>query len=160
MRDHGGNLDWAIARHGGPREAWLDLSTGINPRPYPLPDISAAAWAALPTRTARQELEQTAAQRAYGARHQPLAVAGAQAAIQAVPRLRPPGAARIVAPTYNEHAACLSDAGWQVREVDGIEALAGADLAILVNPNNPDGRRWAPDAVIRAASDVGPFGRR
>ncbi|MDP5360373.1 MAG: threonine-phosphate decarboxylase, partial [Paracoccaceae bacterium] len=34
-RDHGGGLDAAIAVHGGTRKDWLDLSTGINPAPYP-----------------------------------------------------------------------------------------------------------------------------
>ena len=33
MPDHGGNLDVAIARLGGRVEDWIDLSTGINPRP-------------------------------------------------------------------------------------------------------------------------------
>ena len=34
--DHGGGIDAAAARFGGARVDWLDLSTGINPRPYPL----------------------------------------------------------------------------------------------------------------------------
>ena len=32
-RDHGGGLDAAVAKFGGAREDWLDLSTGINPSP-------------------------------------------------------------------------------------------------------------------------------
>ncbi|MGB7432288.1 MAG: threonine-phosphate decarboxylase, partial [Ahrensia sp.] len=28
---HGGGLDRAMARYGGARADWLDLSTGINP---------------------------------------------------------------------------------------------------------------------------------
>ena len=47
-RDHGGGLDAAMARYGGVRADWLDLSTGINPVPYPLPDLPRAAWTALP----------------------------------------------------------------------------------------------------------------
>ena len=35
-RDHGGGLDKAIAQHGGTRAQWIDLSTGINPAPYPI----------------------------------------------------------------------------------------------------------------------------
>ena len=49
MRDHGGNLDWAMARWGGAADDWVDLSTGINPRPYPLPPIPVRDWASLPT---------------------------------------------------------------------------------------------------------------
>jgi cobalamin biosynthetic protein CobC len=70
-----------------------------------------------------------------------LALSGAQAAIQLLPRLAPPGRARILGPTYNEYAPVLSAAGWHVEEVGDLDALAGADLAVVVNPNNPDGRR-------------------
>ena len=49
MRDHGGNLDWAIAQWGGARSDWLDLSTGINPCAYPVPDLPARSWTNLPT---------------------------------------------------------------------------------------------------------------
>lgn len=34
---HGGNLLAAARRYGRPAEAWLDLSTGINPDGYPVP---------------------------------------------------------------------------------------------------------------------------
>ena len=41
-------MDAAAARWGGARADWLDLSTGINPEPYPLPEICAQDWTALP----------------------------------------------------------------------------------------------------------------
>ena len=47
-REHGGGLDAAIAEYGGLAKDWLDLSTGINPTPYPLPDIPETAWHRLP----------------------------------------------------------------------------------------------------------------
>ena len=34
-------LDHAVARFGGKRSEWLDLSTGINPVPYPAPQLPA-----------------------------------------------------------------------------------------------------------------------
>ena len=34
-------------------------------------------------------------------------------------------------------------------------ALAGADLAVVVNPNNPDGREWQPQALADLARQVG-----
>jgi cobalamin biosynthesis protein CobC len=147
-RDHGGNLDAARARFGGKLEDWIDLSTGINRWPYPLPELSPRHWSALPSRTDIASLHATA-QQAYGTRASVLAVAGAQAAIQLLPRLAPPGRARILAPTYNEFAPVLSGAGWRVEDVSEIEALAGADLAVAVNPNNPDGRQHDP-AKLRA----------
>ncbi|HLO75006.1 MAG TPA: threonine-phosphate decarboxylase, partial [Magnetospirillum sp.] len=45
---HGGDLAAAEARWGRPAAGWLDLSTGINPWPYPLPSFSAEAWSRLP----------------------------------------------------------------------------------------------------------------
>ncbi|TPE53507.1 threonine-phosphate decarboxylase CobD [Amaricoccus solimangrovi] len=158
MRDHGGDLDQAIRRHGGPAEAWIDLSTGINRRPYPAPPPSAAALRALPTRAEIAELEREA-RRAWRVAErdgsETLALAGAQAAIQAIPRLGAPGAARVLAPTYNEYAGALAAAGWTVAEVASIDALEGAELAFLANPNNPDGRRHAPEALRRLAGRVG-----
>ncbi|MEK7915020.1 threonine-phosphate decarboxylase, partial [Burkholderia contaminans] len=38
---HGGNLHEAARRHGIPYDAWLDLSTGINPVGYPVPPVPA-----------------------------------------------------------------------------------------------------------------------
>lgn len=84
-----------------------------------------------------------------------LAVAGAQAAIQLIPRISKPARARILAPTYNEHAAAFRGAGWRVEEVTSLAALDGADLAVVVNPNNPDGCSHAPEDLLQVASKVG-----
>ncbi|WP_353474406.1 threonine-phosphate decarboxylase CobD [Salipiger sp. H15] len=153
-RDHGGNLDAAMARFGGDRAAWLDLSTGINPDPYPVPPIPAEAWAVLPRRSDMARLI-AAARAAYGCPARIVAVNGAQGAIQIVPMLRAPGRAAVLAPTYNEHAAALRAGGWEVTEARDLDALAGADLAVVVNPNNPDGRRTPPEALAALAGRVG-----
>jgi len=84
-----------------------------------------------------------------------LAVAGAQAAIQLIPKLSTPARARILTPTYNEHVAALRGAGWHVVEVTTLAALEGADLAVVVNPNNPDGRGHAPEDLLRLTARVG-----
>ncbi|MBN2905093.1 MAG: threonine-phosphate decarboxylase [Rhodobacteraceae bacterium] len=153
-RDHGGDLSAAIARFGGRPEGWIDLSTGINRVPYPLPRLGAADWRDLPGGAAQAGLI-AAARGAYGTGWPVLPLAGAQAAIQLLPGLAAPGRARIVAPTYNEYAAALTGAGWQVAQVADPAALAGADLGVVVNPNNPDGRRTPPEALRALAGDVG-----
>jgi cobalamin biosynthetic protein CobC len=145
--DHGGNLDVAQARFGGRLEDWIDLSTGINRRPYPVPTLASRHWRALPSRTDIDALH-AAARQAYATTASVLAVAGGQAAIQLLPRLAPPGRARILAPTYNEFAPVFAAAGWQVENVAEIEALAGADIAVVVNPNNPDGRDHDPAKLL------------
>lgn len=152
LRDHGGNLDAAMARHGG--DGWIDLSTGINRRPYPLPPLPASAWTDLPTGAAKTALVR-AARAAFGTDAPGIALTGAQAAIQMVPWLARPGLARVVSPTYNEHAATLLAAGWRVEEVGSPADLPGADLGVVVNPNNPDGRRHDPARLRELSRQVG-----
>jgi len=144
---HGGDLDRAVARFGGDPAAWIDLSTGINRRPWPVQGPSVRAWQALPTNAALGRLTE-AARAAYGAGGAVLPVPGAQAAIGALPRLWPCGRARVLGPTYTGHAAALAAAGWIVEEVTTPAALAGADLAVIVNPNNPDGRALPAGEVM------------
>ena len=154
MRDHGGNFDEAITRFGGTPPDWIDLSTGINRVPYPMPPLPAEAWSALPTRSEINALHRIA-QIAYATNAKIVALAGAQAAIQLIPRLSPPGQARVLGPTYNEHAAALRLAGWQVREVQDFNDLAGADLAVVVNPNNPNGAQQSPADLLDLRGKVG-----
>jgi len=154
MREHGGNLDLAQQRFGGRAEDWIDLSTGINRLPYPVGEISARAWSALPSRAEIEALHQ-AARHAYRTNAPIVATGGAQAAIQLLPRLAPPGRARILAPTYNEYSGVLSAAGWDVQDAGALDALAGADLAIVVNPNNPDGRHHTPQDLLALLPHVG-----
>lgn len=153
-RDHGGNLDAAMRRHGGDAARWVDLSTGINPLPYPVPDLSARAFAALPTQSDMEALR-VAAATCYATRAHVTPMAGAQAAIQAVPHLAPRGVARVLMPTYNEHAAALRACGWTVEEVGTLDALPRADCAVVVNPNNPDGARHDPARLTALAGQVG-----
>lgn len=154
MREHGGNLDLAQQRFGGRAEDWIDLSTGINRQPYPVGEVSARAWSALPSRAEIEALHH-AARHAYRTSAPVVAMGGAQAAIQLLPQLAPAGRARILAPTYNEHAGVLSAAGWDVEEVGELDALAGTDLAVVVNPNNPDGRNLAPKDLLALLPRVG-----
>ncbi len=141
-RDHGGGLDDAIARFGGKRADWIDLSTGINPRSYPVPEVPANAWTALPDSKAAARLEQAA--RVYWSVPEGaavLAAPGASSLIANIPRLAPAGRVRIVDRTYNEHAAGFRAAGWEVlaREEEG----AHAEARVVVHPNNPDGIMWS-----------------
>jgi cobalamin biosynthetic protein CobC len=159
IRDHGGDLDRARAAYGGAAGEWIDLSTGINRAPYPMPALGPADLCALPQRAALDDLI-AAARDACETRAAILPLAGAQAAIQLVPALvreRVAGAidARVVTPTYNEHAGALSGAGIPVGAVETLEGLAGAHVAIVVNPNNPDGRRHEPAKLLGLAEHVG-----
>jgi cobalamin biosynthesis protein CobC len=153
MLEHGGNLDLALQRFGGRLGDWIDLSTGINRQPYPVPELAPRHWSALPSRSDIEQLHE-AARQAYGTRAPIVAVAGAQAAIQLLPRLSPRGRAKILAPSYNEYASVLRIGGWDVAEVADLKSLAPSDLAVVANPNNPDGRRHDPADLLALLARV------
>ena len=153
MRDHGGDIDRAAGRFG--RRDWIDLSTGINRRPWQAAPLSAHALTALPTRADEARLCALAAARFGCAADQVLPMAGASAAIQLCPHVLAGRRAAVLSPTYNEHAASLRAAGWQVETPQDVEGLAGADLAVIVNPNNPDGREFTPAQIAGIAATVG-----
>jgi cobalamin biosynthetic protein CobC len=147
LLEHGGRLLQAAARFGIPRDRWLDLSTGLNPQAYPLPAVPAEAWARLPER--EDGLSEVAAGY-YGSKHL-LPVAGSQAAIQALPRLRPAGVVGVLVPSYAEHAHAWSRAGHRVIPVTGAglaAQLPSLDVLIVVNPNNPTGERFDPRRLL------------
>ena len=153
MLEHGGNLRDAIARFGRPREDWLDLSTGINPQPYPAPVVAADAWHRLPEECSAL----SAAAEAYYGAPQLLAVAGTQAAIQALPRLRLASRVVVAAPAYAEHAHRWAHAGHAVREVAYEElgsAVADCDVMVVCNPNNPTGATVAPEVLLNWAAQL------
>lgn len=148
--DHGGGIDAAAARYGGARAEWLDLSTGINPVPYPVPAFHGDVWTALPDAGATRAAE--AAVRAFWrvpAGAAVLAVPGASAAIARLPALRDPAVVAIPGPTYNEHARAFAAQDWRV--MSGGPAMA----RVVVHPNNPDGRRWSEDAAAEGLLDGG-----
>lgn len=147
MLEHGGRLRAAAQRYGIPLADWLDLSTGIAPESWPLPMIPPEAWARLPEED--DGLEQAACA-CYGAR-QALAVAGSQAAIQALPELFPPARVGVLGLSYAEHAHAWRRAGHRLVRLDaaGIDSqLDKLDVLVLANPNNPTGERFAPAQLL------------
>jgi cobalamin biosynthesis protein CobC len=139
--EHGGDL--ATARRLFPEapQPFIDLSTGINPHPYPLPLLGANVFAQLPDSAAQIRLSAIAAD-TYGAPSAAHVVCapGTQLLLPLVARLVPAGRAVILGPTYSEHGRAAAHAGHAVLDAGNVEDLQGADLAVVVNPNNPDGR--------------------
>jgi cobalamin biosynthetic protein CobC len=147
---HGGDLAAAEARFR--RKDFLDLSTGINPTPYPVGALPAACWSRLPGSDAA--LRRAAAAH-YGVRDPSCIVgaAGSQALIQLLPQLFPAKSATVIGPTYSELSRCWRDAGRAVADVPGIDALPpDCGIVVLANPNNPDGRVIAPDRLLELAA--------
>lgn len=148
MLEHGGRLRAAAQRYGIPASDWLDLSTGINPNGWPVPAVPQEIWQRLP----QDDDELHAAAQSYYGTAQLLAVAGSQAAIQALPRLRAPGVVALVTPSYAEHAHAWQQHGHQVMPTSAAEILHIRDdvqVAVIVNPNNPGGKLFSRDELLR-----------
>lgn len=147
MLEHGGKIRQAATRYGIPVEDWLDLSTGINPDGWPVPAIPAACWARLPEDD--DGLVQ-AARDYYGAEHL-LPVAGSQAAIQILPRVRPPCRVAVLDPAYAEHACAWRRESHEVTAVTAErlnEVVQYSDVLVLIHPNNPTGTRFPVEQLL------------
>ena len=147
MLEHGGRLRKAALDYGIAEADWLDLSSGLAPWPFAVPQIPLRAWARLPE--ADDGLEQAACDY-YGA-SQVLPVAGSQMAIQLLPRLRRAGKVGVLSPCYAEHAEAWRRSGYIVREVLEQEVeffLDSLDVLVVVNPNNPTGLSLTPARLL------------
>jgi cobalamin biosynthetic protein CobC len=146
---HGGDLGAVRRRHPDAPQPWIDLSTGINPLPYPVADLPADAWSRLPSHDAEQALIARAAQRYRCAPHQLVAAPGTQALIQILPRLVARSRVAIVGPTYAEHELNWRRHGHDVAVVADLKA--DADVVVVVNPDNPTGR-LTPTQTLRSVA--------
>ena len=154
--EHGGDLGEAMRRYGGARQDWLDLSAGINPWPWPVPEFHPAAWHRLPARDDEAALIATA-RAAYRVPDAAAVVPapGTQATIHWLPFLAPSGPVAVVGPTYGEHARAWARAGHAVLAVPELGDLPpDARHAVLVSPNNPDGGVTPGYTVTRAAERI------
>jgi cobalamin biosynthetic protein CobC len=139
MLEHGGALLAAAARYGIEPAGWLDLSTGINPAGWPVPPIPAAVWQRLPE--TGDGLAEAAA--AYYGCGDVLPVAGSQAAIQTLPRLRTACRVGVPHPAYAEHAHAWRAAGHAVTAWQPEQGVGALDVLVLVHPNNPGGQLYS-----------------
>ena len=135
-REHGGGVYQASQLYGGEREQWIDLSTGINPNPYPFKAIPLSAFHTLPDRDAFINAENTA--RDFWNvpnRASALLVPGLSLAIAQLPFICANFVTKksysLKTPTYNEYEAAFNAASWRQSQ--------RADIQIIVSPNNPTG---------------------
>jgi cobalamin biosynthesis protein CobC len=138
---HGGNLSVARQLFPGAPEPFIDLSTGINPHSYPVSQLPANLFARLPEPAETDRLAVIAAA-AFGAPSPNCVIAapGTQILLAPVAALVAPGKAAVLGPTYGEFRRAAALAGHTVVEAQDASELRDADLAVVVNPNNPDGR--------------------
>jgi cobalamin biosynthesis protein CobC len=152
---HGGDMGGSQRRFPDAPRPWIDLSTGINAVPYPVTPLPADAWSRLPTRGDEKTLLAAAAAR-YRIRDAATIAAapGTQALIQLLPRLLPKSRVAVLGPTYEEHEVCWERQGHEVTVVSTLEEAGRADIAVIVNPNNPTGRLLPPEALRTLTASV------
>jgi len=152
---HGGDLTLPRKEFPNAPQPFVDLSTGINPHPYPLPQFPAEIFARLPQQEALAKLLAIAA-RAYGAPSADHVVAGpgTQILLPAAMGLLSPARAKVLGPTYAEHVRVATLLGHSTTEVPDVAALEDASLAVVVNPNNPDGRILRKTTLIDLAEKL------
>jgi cobalamin biosynthetic protein CobC len=152
---HGGGIDRAISLYGGKKADWLDLSTGINPTPYPISDMPEDIWHRLPDESLLNACLK-AARKYYDVPENAgiVAAPGTQAIIQRLPALLPSPDIAIVSPTYNEYERCYAEAGSHVHKVEDFDAAVSTSKTIVVgNLNNPDGRSADADKIRQAVEN-------
>ncbi|WP_040619206.1 threonine-phosphate decarboxylase CobD [Rhodovulum sp. PH10] len=154
LRAHGGRIDRAARLYPGAPVPWVDLSTGINPEPFPVPAIEPVLYHRLPLAADLSRLTE-AAEAAYGrpAGTVLLPVPGSEISIRLLPLVAGGRRVGILGPTYGSHGEAWRAAGREVAVLSDLPdpETSGLDTVVLVNPNNPDGRRFSRDALLEFA---------
>ena len=168
---HGGALNAAVDFFNIPREQWLDISTGINPTSWPVPEIPTRVWQRLPEEQSGSDesLEQAALAHYLNNNEQVdvsagnvLSCAGSQQGIRLLPFLyaahqhgrKHEAKVWVTSGSYAEHGIAWEEQGHRVRKVacDKISELLTqqpVDVLILLNPDNPSGHRWPPEQLLK-----------
>lgn len=153
MKEHGGDLDRAVMKFGGKKSEWIDLSTGINPNFYPVNSIENIDIHTLPSKDDIKNLIDVA-RKFYNTNGFLNVLSGAQAAINLLPYLFSSGDVSIIEPTYNEYKQTFLNTNWKVNIVHNLKKMEGSKIAIICNPNNPDGKIFYQDDLIKLSKKV------
>ena len=148
IMEHGGNIREAESQFGFSPGEMLDLSTGICPRPYPIPEhlLDPDEWRGLPQREDEEALE-SAIRSTYGIPDEAgiVAAAGSQALINTLPLMN-----RIKTKTvtltnniYSEHRLAWERAGYKIMKPElyhyGLRLKTATRNVVVVRPDNPRG---------------------
>ncbi len=156
---HGGDIDWACKIFGREEGDWVDVSTGVSPWVWPVPNIPERVWKSLPG--SHQGLLM-AASHYYGCALDQIApIPGSQYAISRVPMFVPRGRVALPELGYQEHRLAWERHGHFVeyyRDLSSLEALVQGgqvDYAVVINPNNPSGERASSNYIAHIAETLG-----
>ena len=154
ISEHGGDIDNAIQKYGGNKDSWIDLSTGINPHHYPYKLINISELKNLPCENDINKLNKVA-KKYFKTFACVTAVSGAQAGINILPFLFPNKTVSILSPTYNEYQNVFSKSLTKINNVEKLIQLKNSQVAIICNPNNPDGKLYCNEDLLEISKNVG-----
>lgn len=159
---HGGDLHAASREFNVPIDDWIDLSTGISPWSWPVPDIPAHVWQRLPSTA--DGLVDVAAEYYGCPPHHVLPVPGSQWALSQIPLLvkQQSKGRRVALPQlgYAEHRQAWQQAGFEVLRYQSAEQLFAwvssghVDHGVVINPNNPSGYQYDGHGLLQLASQL------
>ncbi len=156
---HGGGVSAAAQAYGIAVADWLDLSTGINPVPPALPAFDPQLFHRLPDADLLGEARRAAARFYRSGDVLPIAAAGTHPLIRLLAAKTQKGRVAILSPTYGEYRAVFSATGHAVDEIATLsEVAAEHGVVIVVNPNNPDGRRYSRADLLALSLDLAERG--
>ena len=143
---HCGRLNAVAELYQIPLEEWIDLSTGISPISYPIPNIPQNIWQQLP-QPSDGLIE--AAKQYYGTENISV-TSGSQAVISRLPSLylkhtkKSPSKIDVWLPEvgYKEHERSWQEAEFNIKRYKYLptdEDLTLHAIVVVINPNNPTG---------------------
>ena len=151
---HGGQLQQVAKQYNIPPSDWIDVSTGIAPISFPIPNIPLSIWQQLP----QQDLELLAAAQQYYQCSQLMITNGSQAIIKALPTLyrqKNANSQDVYLPErgYKEHAHAWKDAGYNLHfyqeNLPVITDILPNSVLVIINPNNPTGTFYHAQLIIK-----------
>ena len=152
---HGGALDRMKAAFPEAPLPWIDLSTGINPWPYPVGEVAAGAFQHLPTHNAYEACRQAMAANLSAPAGSLTLAPGSELLIRLLPSLISPRRVATLSPSYGDHAATWQAAGAEtIPSPHPLQLADEVDAVVVCNPNNPDGQRFEPSALLTAAAKL------
>ena len=160
---HGGQLQQIAEQYQRPIEQWLDLSTGISPLSYPIPDIPTHVWQRLPE-TSNTLL---AAAKAYYQTENLVATSGSQTIISKLPQLlisqhrvnQKNKSPDVWLPTvgYKEHEKAWHTANANIHlytHLSCVEQLSEHCIVVVINPNNPTGKLYSRADLSKLLAEI------
>lgn len=159
---HGGQLHKIALDYQIPSEQWLDLSTGISPFCYPIPEIPTAIWQQLP----QPSSELIAAAKNYYGCHNILATSGSQSIISKLPTLCQQhlgNKLKVWLPRvgYKEHQKAWQQHNYQICLYDQLpqpQQLTARCVVVVINPNNPSGQLYSRACLTDLLTNIEQLG--